>query len=169
MFRLRGTSLVSAVVQKTNSSGHARGSRTAIRDHFRRRPATPTTVARTTTTQGREEKCSRHGHCESIPGLPMPVKTVGLVMPAVRGNPLAQTAKAGTPDPPPNRQQPQFSYLGVPAPASMSDWCESMSRTPIRDGSFPSRPLVSSCRRPLESPRTRHSRDQKPAPYPDTG
>ena len=30
-------------------------------------------------------------------------------------------------------------------------WHESMSRTPIRDGWFPSRPLVSSCRRPLES------------------
>ncbi len=26
-----------------------------------------------------------------------------------------------------------FSYLGVPAPAGMSDWYESMSRTPIRD------------------------------------
>ena len=26
------------------------------------------------------------------------------------------------------------SYLGVPAPAGMSDWYESMSRTPIRDG-----------------------------------
>ncbi len=34
-----------------------------------------------------------------------------------------------------------------------------MSRTPIRDGWFPSRPLVSSCRGPLESPRTRHSRE----------
>ena len=28
----------------------------------------------------------------------------------------------------------QFSYLGVPAAAGMSDWYESMSRTPIRDG-----------------------------------
>ncbi len=28
---------------------------------------------------------------------------------------------------------PGFSYLGVPAPAGMSDWYESMSRTPIRD------------------------------------
>ena len=26
-----------------------------------------------------------------------------------------------------------FSYLGVPAEAGMSDWYESMSRTPIRD------------------------------------
>ena len=26
-----------------------------------------------------------------------------------------------------------FSYRGVPAPAGMSDWYESMSRTPIRD------------------------------------
>ena len=44
-----------------------------------------------------------------------------------------------------------------------------MSRTPIRDGWFPSRPLVSPRRRPLESPPTRHSRDQEHAPYPDTG
>ena len=28
---------------------------------------------------------------------------------------------------------PRFSYLGVQAPAGMSDWYESMSRTPIRD------------------------------------
>ena len=34
---------------------------------------------------------------------------------------------------------------------------ESMSRTPIPDECLPSRPLVSLCRRPLESPRTRHS------------
>ena len=32
-----------------------------------------------------------------------------------------------------NNQHPHFSYLGVPAPAGMSDWYESMSRTPIRD------------------------------------
>ncbi len=31
-------------------------------------------------------------------------------------------------------QRPQFSYLRVPAPAGMSDWYESMSRTPILDG-----------------------------------
>ena len=34
---------------------------------------------------------------------------------------------------------------------------ESISRTPIRDEWFRSRPLVSSCRRPLESPSTRHA------------
>ncbi len=38
-----------------------------------------------------------------------------------------------------------FSYLGVPAPAGMSDCYESMSRTPIRD-------------RPLRQPLIRHSR-----------
>ena len=31
-------------------------------------------------------------------------------------------------------QSTPFSYLGVPAPAGMCDWYESMSRTPIRDG-----------------------------------
>ena len=41
----------------------------------------------------------------------------------------------------------------------MSDWYESMSRTPTRDEWFPPRVLVSSCRRPSESPRTRHSRE----------
>ena len=30
-------------------------------------------------------------------------------------------------------QRLHFSYLGVPAPAGMSDWYESTSRTPIRD------------------------------------
>ena len=38
-----------------------------------------------------------------------------------------------------------FSYLGVPAPAGMSDCCESMSWTPIRD-------------RPLQHPLIGHSR-----------
>ena len=38
-----------------------------------------------------------------------------------------------------------FSYLGVPAPAGVSDCYESMSRTPIRD-------------RPLRQPLIRHSR-----------
>ena len=56
-----------------------------------------------------------------------------------------------------HQSAPRFSHLGVPAPAGMSDWPESMSRTPIRDESFPPRPLVSSCRRPLESPHTRHA------------
>ncbi len=58
--------------------------------------------------------------------------------------------------------RPPSSYLGVPATAGMSDWYGSTSRTPIRDGWFPSRPLVSSCRRPLESPRTRHSYQNMP-------
>ena len=38
---------------------------------------------------------------------------------------------------------PQFSYLGVPAPAGMGDWYEGMSRTPIRDECLPSRSWVS--------------------------
>ena len=42
---------------------------------------------------------------------------------------VAQT----TPDPPINNQCTQFSYLGVPAPAGISNCYESMSRTPIRD------------------------------------
>ena len=36
---------------------------------------------------------------------------------------------------------PQLSYLRVPAPAGMSDWYESLSRTPIRDG-FRHRPAI---------------------------
>ncbi len=36
------------------SDWYERMPRTPIRDEFRRRPATPTTVARTTTTQGRK-------------------------------------------------------------------------------------------------------------------
>ena len=63
------------------------------------------------------------------------------------------------PHPNTSSDQVSFSYLGVPAPADMSDWYESMSRTPTRDEWFPPRVLVSSCRRPSESPRTRHSRE----------
>ena len=97
--------------------------------------------------------------------------TVGLVKPASVGIPSHSSFR------PPNssfRRRPE-SRVGVwvandpqtPAPVSTSvftprragtsDWHESMSRTPIRDESFPPRPLVSSSRRPLESPRTRHS------------
>ena len=57
----------------------------------------------------------------------------------------------------------RFSYLGVPAPAGMSDCYESMSRTPIRD-----RPL----QQPLighSGPSIRHSGDRRHAPHPDTG
>ena len=43
----------------------------------------------------------------------------------------------------------QFSHLGVPAPAGVGDWYESMSRTPIRDERFP--PPNSSFRRRPES------------------
>ena len=49
-----------------------------------------------------------------------------------------------------------------PGASRHGHWYESMSRTPIRDEWFPSRPLVSSCRRPLESPRTRHSGEIMP-------
>ena len=37
------------------------------------------------------------------------------------------------PHPNTSNDQVSFSYLGVPAPAGMSDWYESMSRTPMRD------------------------------------
>ena len=57
-------------------------------------------------------------------------------------------AKAGiqrgrvAPTTPKHLQQPGLiSYLGVPAPAGMGDWCESMSRTPPRDG-FRHRPAT---------------------------
>ena len=50
---------------------------------------------------------------------------------------------------------PQFSYLGVPAPAGMSDWYESMSRTPIRDALEP----LSSAPLNPNNPRSRHSRE----------
>ena len=46
-----------------------------------------------------------------------------------------------------------FSYLGVPAPAGMSDWYESVSRTPIRDAL---KPLSSAPLNP-NIPRSRHS------------
>ena len=59
-----------------------------------------------------------------------------------------------------HQSAPRFSHLGVPAPAGTSDWYESMSRTPIRDEWYPRRPLVSSCRLPSESPRTRHPAPQ---------
>ena len=45
------------------------------------------------------------------------------------------------PHPNTSSDQVSFSYLGVPAPADMSDWCESMSRTPTRDG-FRHRPAT---------------------------
>ena len=48
-----------------------------------------------------------------------------------------------------------FSYLGVPAPAGISDCYESMSRTPIRD-------------RPLRQPLIRHSRHPLVNPAPNS-
>ena len=44
---------------------------------------------------------------------------------------------------------PRFSHHGVPAAAGMTDWYESMSRSPIRDEWFP--PRNSSLRRKPES------------------
>ena len=54
-----------------------------------------------------------------------------------------------------------FSYLGVPAPAGMSDWYESMSRTPIRDDvtRLSSAPFNLTNPRSRHSPRIRHSRE----------
>ena len=77
-------------------------SRTPIRDHFRHRPATPTTVARTTTAQG-------------------PKRNVGLgLVPSQGWGGGAQM----TPLNPPINQCTQFSYLGVPAVAGTSDCYE---------------------------------------------
>ena len=45
----------------------------------------------------------------------------------------------------------RFSYLGVPAPAGMSDCYESMSRTPIRDRPL-QQPLIGHSRHPLVIP-----------------
>ena len=63
---------------------------------------------------------------------------------------------------PPTRA-PQFSYLGVPAAAGMSDCYESMARTPIRDRRI-TQPsvaprLVPSHRRGRRSAPLRHSRE----------
>ena len=77
-------------------------SRTPIRDHFRHQPATPTTVARTTTAQG-------------------PKRNVGLgLVPSQGWGWGAQM----TPLNPPINQCTQFSYLGVPAVAGTSDCYE---------------------------------------------
>ena len=49
---------------------------------------------------------------------------------------------------------PRFSYLGVPAPAGISDCYESMSQTPIRDRPF-QQPLIGHSRHPLVTPAPR--------------
>ncbi len=163
-------------------------SRTPIRDQFRRRPATPTTVARTTTAQGRKRnvalglvpsqgrggvhgrhlnpsinQCTRFS-CLGVPApagmsdwyendATQPQKRLNATAPALvspapqssfrrskacpvprYGAGIQRVGRGGTNDRrtlPATR--PRFSYLRVPAPAGMSDWCESMSRTPIRD------------------------------------
>ena len=84
-------------------------SRTTIRDEIRHRPATPTTVARATTAQGRKRNVA-----------------LGLVPSKGWGGGANDIQTLPAPS-------PLLLYLGVPAPAGMSDWYESMSRTTIRD------------------------------------
>ncbi len=63
-----------------------------------------------------------------------------------------------------------FSYLGVPAPAGMSDSYESMSRTPIRDRlRYRLATPISGVRRSPPSTATVTPAIERPAPYPDTG
>ena len=92
----------------------------------------------------------------------------------------------------PTKPQLQFSYLGVPAPAGMSDSYENMSRTPIRDGlpirhsgesrspgvgSTVAMGLLPSQGSPtprdfhplLRAPQGHGDSGEEPAPYPDTG
>ena len=89
----------------------------------------------------------------------VPGSDTGWTVPATRcvipAPPLVILAKAGIqgrgcrwhqPHPNTSNDQLSFSYLGLPAPAGTSDWYESMSRTPFRDGQFP--PLVPSYPRP---------------------
>ena len=76
-------------------------SRTPIRDEFRRRPATPTTVARTTTAQGRK-------------------RNVGLGLVPSQGWGGGHRRHLN----PSINQCTQFSYLGVPAAAGINDWYE---------------------------------------------
>ena len=59
-----------------------------------------------------------------------------------------------------------FSYLGVPAPAGMSDCYESMSRTPIRDRLL-RQPLIRHSRHPFVNPAPQSSfRRSKACPVP---
>ena len=74
-------------------------SRTPIRVQFRHRPATPTTVARTTTAQGRRRDVA-----------------LGLVPSQGRGAGHRRHLN------PSINQCTQFSYPGVPATAGMGDW-----------------------------------------------
>ncbi len=55
------------------------------------------------------------------------------------------------PHPNTSNDQVSFSYLGVPAPAGMSDCYESMSRTPIRDRPL-QQPLIGDSRHPFVIP-----------------
>ena len=55
----------------------------------------------------------------------------------------------------------RFSYLGVPAPAGMSDWHESMSRTPIRDRPL-QQPLIGHSRHPFANPAPHSSFRRRP-------
>ena len=55
----------------------------------------------------------------------------------------------------------RLSYLGVPAPAGMSDCYESMSRTPIRDRLL-QQPLIGHSRHPFANPAPQSSFRRRP-------
>ena len=63
---------------------------------------------------------------------------------------------------------PRFSYLGVPAPAGISDCYESMSQTPIRDRPF-QQPLIGHSRHPLVTPAPRFVIPANACPVPRYG
>ena len=74
-------------------------------------------------------------------------------VPSFRRKPESRGEGWHQPRPNTSNDQVSFSYLGVPAPAGMDDWYESMSRTPIRDA--PTR--LSSAPLNPSIPRSRHS------------
>ena len=93
---------------------------------------------------GASRQLERHGRCRRV-RKHVPDSAPGWMVPATE---FVIPAKAGIqgggwrqPHPNTSSDQVSFSYLGVPAPADMSDWYESMSRTPTRDG-FRHRPAT---------------------------
>ena len=98
----------------------------------------------------RQDRWSRHAGVRWNP--------LALVIPAKAG---IQGGKGGTNHTKHSRHASRFSTL-VPAPAGMAIRTKACPRLRSGKNPFPSRPLVSSCRRPLESPRTRHSGESLP-------